>query len=60
MGLPTLVMLRQAEVRMHMEEWIALTPPEHMARTLHVATAWLRDRLHLDLYRMQLLEVGRR
>jgi hypothetical protein len=43
---------------MHMEQWIALTPPEHMARTLQVATAWLRDRLHLDLYRMELLEVG--
>ncbi len=47
----------QAEVRYHIEEWLALTPPEHLPHTLHVATTWLRDRLHLDLYRMHLLEV---
>ena len=45
------------EIKEHVEQWIALTPDEHKARTLQVATHWLRDRLHLDLYRMELLEV---
>ncbi len=47
------------EVRDHIEKWIELTPAEHRARTMQVATHWLRDRLHLDLYRMHLLEVWR-
>jgi hypothetical protein len=41
----------------HVRQWVSLTPPEHMSATLRVCTQWLRDRLHLDSVRMDLLEV---
>ncbi len=45
------------EVRRHMEAWLDLTPVEQRAPVLFTCCQWLRDRLHLDAFRMHLLEV---
>ncbi len=45
-------------VQHHVNEWLALTAPEYMAGTLRECTHWLRDRLHLDRFRMALLEAS--